>query len=347
MARGTEEAARSNSSSVLVTGKHGLAAAGAGVGLVAGGDLGLDQGAEELLGVPPLGLGGDQQFGGEPAHGGHLQPFQPGGEVGGQGRRSWRHWLLAADLVGVQRSGRHRRQGEYQGLPGRPRGRCGAARGEDGADVGGPPAAELHGPAQRGQQGFGAVRRVQGGDVGQLGRQLRHPGRGGPDQERLRDRSEGQEVLLRLGSGPGCPARPVRPWTAVVVVDDAGLTRRDQPVLGQHFPGDRLDHGDHRRRGGDGDLVADQPARHRVAGRAEPDTRQPVDLPGDRPGAQLEPQRRQRAEQRLLDGQPLGREPHRSPNGGRVDLGAPDGCRRVGRSRSSKGCCGTIRSRLA
>ena len=64
---------------------------GAGVGLVAGGDLGLDQGAQELLGVPPLGLGGDQQLGGEAAHRGHLQPFQPVVEVGRQRRRCGAH----------------------------------------------------------------------------------------------------------------------------------------------------------------------------------------------------------------------------------------------------------------
>jgi hypothetical protein len=68
---------------------------------------------------------------------------------------------------------------------------CGPAGCEDGTHISGPPPAELHGAAQRGEQGVGAVRGLQGGDVGQVGRQLRHPGRGGPDQERLRDRSEG------------------------------------------------------------------------------------------------------------------------------------------------------------
>ena len=60
---------------------------GPGVGGVAGGDLGLDQGAQQLLGCPPLGLRGDQQLGGELPHRGELQPAQPGGEVGGQRRR--------------------------------------------------------------------------------------------------------------------------------------------------------------------------------------------------------------------------------------------------------------------
>ena len=67
--------------------ERGVPQPGAGVGLVAGGDLGLDQGAQELLGGPPLGLGGDQQLGGEAAHRGQLQPLQPAFEVGGQRRR--------------------------------------------------------------------------------------------------------------------------------------------------------------------------------------------------------------------------------------------------------------------
>ena len=37
---------------------------GAGVGGVAGADLGLDQGAQQFLGCPPLGLGGEQQLAG-------------------------------------------------------------------------------------------------------------------------------------------------------------------------------------------------------------------------------------------------------------------------------------------
>ena len=43
--------------------------------------------------------------------------------------------------------------------------------------------------------------------------------------------------VLALGARLGRSGR----GRAVVVVDDAGLTRRDQPVLGQHLPGDRLD----------------------------------------------------------------------------------------------------------
>jgi hypothetical protein len=90
-----------------------------------------------------------------------------------------------------------------------------------------------------------------------------------------------------------------------MIINDAGLAGRDQLILSQHLTGHQLNHGDHLVGGGDGDRLPDQPARFRVAGRTEPDTRQPVDLPG-RPGTQLEPQRRQWAEQRLLDGQLFG-----------------------------------------
>jgi hypothetical protein len=83
----------------LGDGESGLAASGACVGGVPGGDLGLDQGAEELLGVPPLRLGGDQQFGCEPAHGGHLQPFQAVVEVGGQRRWCRRHRLSSPMIL--------------------------------------------------------------------------------------------------------------------------------------------------------------------------------------------------------------------------------------------------------
>ena len=57
---------------------------GGGVGGVAGGDLGLDEGAQQFLGCPPLGLRGAQQFRGELAYRGQLEPAQPVDQVGGQ-----------------------------------------------------------------------------------------------------------------------------------------------------------------------------------------------------------------------------------------------------------------------
>jgi hypothetical protein len=47
-----------------------------GVGGIAGSDLGLHQGAQQLVGRPALGFGGQQHFGGGAAHRGQLQPPQ-------------------------------------------------------------------------------------------------------------------------------------------------------------------------------------------------------------------------------------------------------------------------------
>jgi len=75
--------------------------------------------------------------------------------------------------------------------------------------------------------------------------------------------------------------------------------RRHQPVLGVDLTGDRLHDSqqavafvDQHRHDG-----ADQSVRDRVAGRPEPDTREFVDLPGDRLRPDLQPQRRQPTQQ--------------------------------------------------
>jgi hypothetical protein len=70
----------------------------AGVRGVAGADLGLDQGAQQLLWRPALGLGGDQQLGGEGAHRGQLEPPQPGGQVRRQRRSGSGHRAPAQEL---------------------------------------------------------------------------------------------------------------------------------------------------------------------------------------------------------------------------------------------------------
>jgi hypothetical protein len=51
--------------------------AGVGVGLVAGGDLDLDEGAQELLGFQRWVLAVSNRSKGEAAHRGHLQPLEP------------------------------------------------------------------------------------------------------------------------------------------------------------------------------------------------------------------------------------------------------------------------------
>jgi hypothetical protein len=63
----------------------------AGVRGVPGTDLGLDQGAQQLLRRPALGLGGDQQLRREGAHRGQLEPAQPRVKVRRQRRRGAGH----------------------------------------------------------------------------------------------------------------------------------------------------------------------------------------------------------------------------------------------------------------
>jgi hypothetical protein len=91
VAGGTLDTVRSNSSRVFDQRKRRGLEAVAGVGGVTGGDFGLDQSAQQLLGCPALGLRGLQEFGGEVAHGGELEPAQPVGEVGCQHRRRGAH----------------------------------------------------------------------------------------------------------------------------------------------------------------------------------------------------------------------------------------------------------------
>jgi len=68
----------------LDDGEAGLAVAAAPVGLVAGGDLGFDEGAQDLFGFPALGLGGLQDVRRDAAHRGELEPLEASFEVGGQ-----------------------------------------------------------------------------------------------------------------------------------------------------------------------------------------------------------------------------------------------------------------------
>src|SRR5690348_8230023 len=71
--------------------ERGVAHPGPGVGGVPRRDLGLDQGAQQLLGGPPLSAGGQQQLGGQLANRGELEPPQPGSQVRRQRRRGGGH----------------------------------------------------------------------------------------------------------------------------------------------------------------------------------------------------------------------------------------------------------------
>ena len=216
---------RSNSSRVLSDRERRGLEPGAGVGGVAGGDLGLDQGAQQLLGCPPLGLRGEQQLGGELAHRGQLEPAQParpgparqrracGHDASSSRRRRRRVARGAAPVGGRWRSrpaagsGRRAARG-----PARPR-RAGAGRpgagGEDGAHVGGAPPAERDRPAQRGDERVVAVRGAQRVQLGQLGAEPGVAGRGGAGDERLRGRAERAELPSppRFSAAPPGAAR--------------------------------------------------------------------------------------------------------------------------------------------
>ena len=115
---------------------------------------------------------------------------------------------------------------------------------------------------------------------------------------RLGDRAERQELLLGRRSCAGGSSWPV--WTrgAVVLVQDAGLTRGDQRMFGDQLTGQRLDDTDAPGAGVDDDPLPDQSGRDGVAGRADPHAGQLVDGAEHRT-PQARPQRRQRRQQSL------------------------------------------------
>ena len=154
------------------------------------------------------------------------------------------------DPVGLQRPGRHRRQGEHQGLPGRARVRV-PRRWRPGWSGRRRPATGRTRPPARARR---AARRCRARPAGraisvELGRRawsprLRQPRSGTPPRPGRGPGTSFSAAVLGRGARRG----PVRAGPAVVVVDDAGLTRRDQRVLGEDLPGDRLDHPQRRRR---------------------------------------------------------------------------------------------------
>src|SRR4029077_6611144 len=91
------------------------------------------------------------------------------------------------------------------------RGPSGELATPSGADVTGAPAAELHGPLQRGGQGLLSVCSSQSENLADLAGQAGDPVRGGTGQERGRGFAEGQELLLGGGPGTRSPAWLVRP----------------------------------------------------------------------------------------------------------------------------------------
>lgn len=72
---------------------------------------------------------------------------------------------------------------------------------------------------------------LEGEDVGDLRRQFVHTGGGRAGQERLRDRAKREDLPIRHRPCAGSPPRPVRPGRSVVLVENAGLTWRDQCMV--------------------------------------------------------------------------------------------------------------------
>ena len=305
---------------------------GAGVGGVAGGDLGLDEGAQQLFGRPALGLRGAQHLGGESAHRGELEPAQPvdqvrapaTGAVGGHERR-----LVVAvasrDGVVGQWAGRDARAGRGPGRP-RPGGVAGvpapAARMDRTSAARHRPNATARASASRKARSPCAAPSVFSSTSS--GPEAGVAGRGGTGDERLRDRAERAELLLRHGFRAHRPPR-CGAWTAVVLVADRGLTRGDQRVFGDHLT--LAGAGDDRQR----PAVLDAQPRPGCRSAASAPSSGPSRTGRRRAGrpcgspdrADAGPQRGQRGQQLPLDDQPLGRDRadlrvHRG-----VDLGAP------------------------
>ena len=121
---------------------------------------------------------------------------------------------------------------------------------------------------------------MQDQDLPDLSSKVRDPSRRGSGQERDRDLPEGEEPLLLRGFRPRCSAGLVRPAAAVVLIDDAGLTRCHERVVGDDLAGERLEYLHPVLEHADEHRVADQAVRHRVASRSEPHARQLVHFAG-------------------------------------------------------------------
>ena len=194
---------------------------GPGVGGIAGGDLGVDQGPQQFLGRPPLGLRGDQQPGGELPIG-QLERRSPAAMSGASGG--------AAAAVMTGRRSRSRPAGDRDGLRSRisasPAGPGLGARppgGQDRPHVSGPPPAERDRPVQRGQELLRRRARRAACSARPGPRRAGCSRRGGAGDERLGDRAERAELLLRRGLRPHRPAGR-GPRAAVTLIAHGGLT---------------------------------------------------------------------------------------------------------------------------
>ena len=239
MAPGIEDAATSNSSRVLMTGNAAAFIRVAGVGGVPGGDLGLDQGAQQLLGRPRWVFAVTSSSGASWRIAASLSRRSPAAEVGRQRRRAARGHDGAADGVVAQRPDRDHGQVEDQRVPGAA-GAAGSRRRRPGWSARRRPASGGTRPPAPARPANAcspwAARRVFSSASSGPSRVL--PGRGGAGEERLGDRAERAERLLRRGlrAAPPAAARAAARRSA-----RRGPTPRPaRPgVLGDDLPGRR------------------------------------------------------------------------------------------------------------
>ena len=116
-------------------------------------------------------------------------------------------------------------QFQDQRVPGGPGAGGAGSGGQDGPDVGAPPA-ERDRPVQRGGECLVAVGGAQGGQLGQFRSQPGVPRRGGAGDERLGDRAQRAELLLRRGFRPYRPPRRGSRPAVVLTADTRPLPIR-------------------------------------------------------------------------------------------------------------------------
>ena len=207
MGRGTDDSATIELLERLAHREPGRPQPCPGVRGIAGAELRLEQGAQQLVGCPALDLGGDEDLGRQPPDRGQLQPAQGGLEVGGEGGgRRRRHATGSRAYAARDRTGtagsldgevRTRARGGA-GRPGPRRGSSGCRRPGTGgtrAPARAPPASGSRPWLPRGPRSGRARPRA-----------ARARG-GGRAQERRRDRTQAQERDLGRGPGPDRPDR--------------------------------------------------------------------------------------------------------------------------------------------
>ena len=114
--------------------------------------------------------------------------------------------------------------------------------------------------------------------------------RRGTDQELLSNLTESAELFLHRSFGSWCTTGRCA-WPPVVVVVEDDLSGCGQQMFGNHLTGGGFGDQEPLTVLDEGHGGADEPVGYRVAGRGVPDTREAIDLTGDRRWTDLGPQR--------------------------------------------------------